>query len=106
MASKSKKRPILPIRPDPPTVQQLLDDMSRAAPDDPVFRVVPPGAPGVKGASRESPEEDQSEQGRRYLELNERLQEVWGELAQKREELRVAGEQLERTVAEVKGRAL
>ncbi|CAB1324584.1 unnamed protein product [Coregonus sp. 'balchen'] len=45
-------------------------------------------------------------QSRRYLEMNERLQEFRGELVQRREELRVAREQLEISVAEVKGRAL
>jgi hypothetical protein len=38
--------------------------------------------------------------------MNERLQEVRGELVQQREELWVAKEQLEKSVAEVKGRAL
>lgn len=38
--SKSKKRVVLPSRPEPPTVDQMLEDISRAAPDDPVFSIL------------------------------------------------------------------
>lgn len=44
--SKSKKRVVLPRRPDPPTVEQILEDISRAAPDDPVFGVLDPSGQG------------------------------------------------------------
>lgn len=46
------------------------------------------------------------QQCRQYLELNERLQEVRGQLLRQREELRNAGEQLEKDVAEVRGQTL
>ena len=45
-------------------------------------------------------------QCRRYLELNERLQEAQGRLLQQREELKAAGEQLDRDVEKVKGQTL
>lgn len=45
-------------------------------------------------------------QCRRYLELNERLQEARTDLIQRREELRIVGETLEQCVAEVKDRAV
>lgn len=35
--SKSKKRMVLPSRPDPPTVEQIVEDVNRAGPSDPVF---------------------------------------------------------------------
>lgn len=60
----------------------------------------------AKRGSSDNEAETKYLQSRRYLEMNERLQEVRGELVQQREELWVAKEQLEISVAEVKGRAL
>lgn len=40
IGSKNKKRVVLPSRPDPPTVDQILEDVSRAAPNDPVFSIL------------------------------------------------------------------
>lgn len=40
IGSKSKKRVVLPSRPDPPTVDQMLEDIGSAAPDDPVFSIL------------------------------------------------------------------
>lgn len=40
IGSKSKKRVVLPSRPDPPTVDQILEDIGSAAPDDPVFSIL------------------------------------------------------------------
>uniref|UniRef100_A0A8C5G0R9 Uncharacterized protein n=1 Tax=Gouania willdenowi TaxID=441366 RepID=A0A8C5G0R9_GOUWI len=39
LGSKGKKRPVLPSRPEPPSVERILEDMSRAGPEDPVFKV-------------------------------------------------------------------
>ncbi|CAB1419269.1 unnamed protein product [Pleuronectes platessa] len=38
--NKNKKRVVLPSRPDPPTVDQILEDINRTAPSDPVFSVL------------------------------------------------------------------
>lgn len=46
------------------------------------------------------------QQCQKYLELNERLQEARGRLLRQREELRVAGEQLQRDMEDVKGQTL
>lgn len=40
IGSKSKKRMVLPSRPEPPTVDQILEDINRAAPNDPVFSIL------------------------------------------------------------------
>ncbi|KAF1385214.1 hypothetical protein PFLUV_G00105410 [Perca fluviatilis] len=40
IGSKSKKRGVLPSRPEPPTVDQILEDIHRAAADDPVFSIL------------------------------------------------------------------
>ncbi|KAG7487836.1 hypothetical protein MATL_G00027810 [Megalops atlanticus] len=106
MGSKNKKRVILPSRPDPPSVEQILEDINRAFPNDPVFSILQDGIQDVKAGSTEGEVESRYQQSRRYLELNERLQEARGQLARQREELRAAGEQLQHSVAEVKGRAL
>ncbi|XP_077964153.1 UPF0449 protein C19orf25 homolog isoform X1 [Gasterosteus aculeatus] len=40
IGSKTKKRVVLPSRPEPPTVDQILEDMNGAAPNDPVFSIL------------------------------------------------------------------
>uniref|UniRef100_A0A8D3B3B4 Uncharacterized protein n=1 Tax=Scophthalmus maximus TaxID=52904 RepID=A0A8D3B3B4_SCOMX len=97
IVSKSKKRVVLPSRPDPPTVDQILEDINRAAPTDPVFSALERTGQGESLRFR---------QCRQYLDLNERLQEARGRLLRQREELRSAGEQLDRDVLEAKGQAL
>lgn len=37
MGSKAKKRVVLPTRPAPPTVEQILEDVRGAPAEDPVF---------------------------------------------------------------------
>uniref|UniRef100_A0A673WHY5 Si:ch73-238c9.1 n=1 Tax=Salmo trutta TaxID=8032 RepID=A0A673WHY5_SALTR len=93
------KRVVLHSRPDPPTVDHILADI-RAFPNDPVFSVL------EDRGSSDNEVETKYLQSCRYLEMNEWLQEVSGELMQQREELRTAGEQLGISVAGVKGRAL
>ncbi|KAM9364621.1 UPF0449 protein C19orf25 homolog [Pholidichthys leucotaenia] len=105
IVSKSKKRVLLPSRPDPPTVDQILEDMNRATADDPVFSI-------LEQTEQDSPPavnnevELQFQQCHRYLELNEHLQESRGQLQRQREELRVAGEQLDKDLTEVRGQEL
>lgn len=105
IGSKNKKRVVLPSRPDPPTVDQILEDISRAAPNDPVFSILEQTGQDSSRPS-DSDVESRFQQCRRYLELNKQLQEAQGRLSQQREELQVAGEQLENDVAEVKGQTL
>lgn len=105
IGSKNKKRVVLPSRPEPPTVDQILEDINRAAPNDPVFTLLE--KTGQDPARPADSEVDlRFQQCRQYLELNERLQEVRGQLLRQREELRAAGEQLQQDVAEVKGQTL
>lgn len=46
LASRSKKRVVLPSRPDPPTVDHILEDVNRAGPNDPVFSILEKSGPG------------------------------------------------------------
>uniref|UniRef100_A0A3Q3BI12 Si:ch73-238c9.1 n=1 Tax=Kryptolebias marmoratus TaxID=37003 RepID=A0A3Q3BI12_KRYMA len=91
LGSKGKKRVVLPSRPELPAVDLILEDLSKAAPDDPVFSSSLPDGEVVQ----------RFQQCRWYLELNEQLKEAQGRLKQQREELQAAGEQLHRKVEEV-----
>ncbi|KAG7232330.1 hypothetical protein INR49_008334 [Caranx melampygus] len=102
---KSKKRVVLPSRPDPPTVDQILEDIDRAAPNDPVFSLLEQSGQDLFRSS-DSDVDLKFQQCRRYLELNERLQEARGRLLRQREELRAAGEELDKDLAKVKGQPL
>ncbi|CAL8343627.1 unnamed protein product [Gadus morhua 'NCC'] len=97
MSSKNKKRALLPARPESLSVDRVLEDLASAPPRDPVFSILQTPHPGTQGS------EVTYQQGRRYLEVNQRLLEVRGHLGLQREGLHSAGEQLERTVNEVKG---
>ncbi|CAG5862595.1 unnamed protein product [Menidia menidia] len=105
IVSKSKKRVVLPSRPEPPTVEQILEDISKADPNDPVFSI-------LEKTGHESPPPADSEvelrfqQCRRFLELTEQLEESRGRLQQQREELQATGERLDKEVEEVKNRIL
>ncbi|XP_018546249.1 UPF0449 protein C19orf25 homolog [Lates calcarifer] len=105
IGSKNKKRVVLPSRPDPPTVDQILEDINRAAPNDPVFSILEQTGQDSSRAS-DLDVELKFQQCCRFLELNEQLQEARGRLLRQREELKAAGEQLDRDVAEVKGQPL
>ncbi|XP_061593264.1 UPF0449 protein C19orf25 homolog [Cololabis saira] len=104
IGSKTKKRVVLPSRPEPPTVDQILEDISKAAPDDPAFSIL--DKTGDSSRPADSEVELRFQQCRRYLELNEHLTEAEARLQQQREELQVAGEQLDRRVEEVQGQVL
>lgn len=40
ITSKNKNRVVLPSRPQPPSMDQILEDIQRAASDDPVFSIL------------------------------------------------------------------
>ncbi|XP_049911564.1 UPF0449 protein C19orf25 homolog isoform X1 [Epinephelus moara] len=105
IGSKNKKRVVLPSRPEPPTVEQILEDINRAALNDPVFSILERTGQDSSRLS-DSDVDLRFQQCRQYLDLNERLQEARGRLLQQREELRAAGEQLQSDVVEVKGQTL
>ncbi|XP_008293899.1 UPF0449 protein C19orf25 homolog [Stegastes partitus] len=105
LGSKGKKRVVLPSRPEPPTVEQILEDISRAAPDDPVFSILEQTGQDLTRPA-DSEVELRFQQCRRFLELNKQLQDAQSRLQQQREELQAAGEQLDKDVAEVRGQTL
>ncbi|OXB54711.1 hypothetical protein ASZ78_006750 [Callipepla squamata] len=106
MSSKAKR--VLPTRPEPPTVEQLLADVRGAPPADPVLLLPaePPRdgpAPGQEDGAEE--QERLYRQCRGYVEMNRRLREARGELEEKRDQLRRAGAALERDIADMRQKA-
>lgn len=55
MGSKAKKRVVLPTRPAPPTVEQILEDVRGASADDPVFTALVLEGRRAAGARGPSP---------------------------------------------------
>ncbi|KAM6168477.1 UPF0449 protein C19orf25 homolog isoform 1-T2 [Erethizon dorsatum] len=104
MGSKAKKRVVLPTRPAPPTVEQILEDVRGATAHDPVFIALAPEEPPAPSRNPEDPKaqwERLYQQGQAYVATNERLRQAGDQLRQKCEDLRHAGEELERDVGQV-----
>ncbi|KAJ7984277.1 hypothetical protein DPEC_G00363010 [Dallia pectoralis] len=78
MGAKSKKRVVLPNRPDPPTVEQILEDISKASSNDPVFSVLEDENQDADKGSSDNDVETMYLQSRKYLEVNEQLQKIKG----------------------------
>nr|XP_004395464.2 PREDICTED: UPF0449 protein C19orf25 homolog [Odobenus rosmarus divergens] len=109
MGSKAKKRVVLPTRPAPPTVEQILEDVRGAPSDDPVFAALAlEDSLGLSGRAEdtEAQREQLYQQSRAYVAMNQRLQQAGDRLKEKCEELWRAGEELERDVGQVKQVAL
>nr|KAF6479205.1 hypothetical protein HJG59_001750 [Molossus molossus] len=138
MGSKAKKRMVLPTRPAPPTMEQILEDVRGAPAEDLVFTALAPeGRIAQDGQGRgrsetpaarcwgqgeekhtpaptvspgpswraENPEQ-LYQQSRAYVTTNQRLKQAGDELRQRYEDLRQAGQELERDIIQVKQVAL
>ncbi|XP_054038191.1 UPF0449 protein C19orf25 homolog [Rissa tridactyla] len=113
MSSKTKR--VLPTRPEPPSLEQILADVQSTHPADPVFLLPAEPhrdhdpSPGFPGSSRQEAAAEERErlyrQSRSYVEMNQRLQASRERLRQQREELRQAGEALEHGIAEMRQKA-
>ncbi|XP_047633667.1 UPF0449 protein C19orf25 homolog isoform X1 [Phacochoerus africanus] len=104
MSSKTKKRVVLPTRPAPPTVEQILEDVRGAPAEDPVFTALAPEdspGPSWKAEDAEAQREQLYQQSRVYVATNQRLRQAGAQLKQKCEGLRQAGEDLELDVSQV-----
>ncbi|XP_029773953.1 UPF0449 protein C19orf25 homolog [Suricata suricatta] len=102
MGSKAKKRVVLPTRPAPPTVEQILEDVRGAPSEDPVFTALaledPPGLSG-RAEDAEAQREHLYQQSRAYVALNQRLRQAGDGLRQRRADLWRAGQELEQDVS-------
>uniref|UniRef100_A0A8D0GP06 Chromosome 19 open reading frame 25 n=1 Tax=Sphenodon punctatus TaxID=8508 RepID=A0A8D0GP06_SPHPU len=110
MSAKAKKRVVLPTRPEPPNVEQILEDIQSAQPNDPVFTLLTElredlPAPG-KNEDPEAKRERLYRQSQSYVEMNHRLQAACSLLKEKCKELKLAGTTLEQSISEMKQRAL
>ncbi|XP_042198643.1 UPF0449 protein C19orf25 homolog [Callorhinchus milii] len=109
MTARSRKRPVLPTRPEPPSVSEALADVSGASAGDPVFSSPAEGGAEFRAPGRTEelmPDlETQYQQSRSYVELNRRLQEERNVLAARCEALRKAGEELDLSISEIKDKA-
>nr|XP_058916382.1 UPF0449 protein C19orf25 homolog isoform X1 [Kogia breviceps] len=98
MGSKAKKRVVLPTRPAPPTVEQILEDVRGAPAEDLVFTALAreePPAPSGRAEDTEAQREQLYQQSRVYVATNQRLWHAGAQLKQQREELCQAREELE-----------
>ncbi|XP_074783973.1 UPF0449 protein C19orf25 homolog [Athene noctua] len=105
MSSKAKR--VLPTRPEPPSLEQILADVRGTHPADPVF-LLPAEPPRDHGPSPGPAAEERERlygQSRSYVEMNQRLQESRERLRERREELRRAGAALERGIADMRQKA-
>lgn len=104
MGSKAKKRVVLPTRPAPPTVEQILEDVRGAPAQDPVFTTLvleEPPDPSLMAEDPKPQQEQLYQQTRAYVATNERLRQVGDSLRQKFEDLREAGRRLEQDMGQV-----
>uniref|UniRef100_A0A2K5EAT2 Chromosome 19 open reading frame 25 n=1 Tax=Aotus nancymaae TaxID=37293 RepID=A0A2K5EAT2_AOTNA len=79
MGSKAKRRVLLPTRPAPPTVEQILEDVRGAPAEDPVFTALAledPPVPFRMMEDMEAPGEQLYRQSRAYVAGNQRLREA------------------------------
>lgn len=110
MGPRAKKRVVLPTRPAPPTMEQILEDVRGASVHDPVFTALTPEeAPAIPRNTEDPPEaqwEQLYQQGQAYVATNEQLRQAGALLRQKFDELRHAGEELEQDVGQVMQAAL
>ncbi|XP_074834590.1 UPF0449 protein C19orf25 homolog [Carettochelys insculpta] len=110
MSSKGRKRVVLPTRPGPPTVEEILEDVRSAQPSDPVFvLLVESSKDGPTLGDKEDSEEKREQlywQSHSYVEMNQRLQKACSLLREKCEALKQAGVTLEENVMDVKEKAL
>lgn len=105
LGSKGKKRVVLPSRPEPPTVEQILEDIQNSSSDDPLF-TLDQTDPGSGPPSGNSEVELRFEQCRRFMELNQQLTEAQERLTEQQDELRGTVNSLQRDIQYVKARTL
>ncbi|XP_075758815.1 UPF0449 protein C19orf25 homolog [Pelodiscus sinensis] len=110
MSSKGKKRVVLPTRPEPPSVEQILEDLSSAQPSDPMFVLLAETNKDLPAPGRKEDPEVKREclyqQSHSYVEMTQRLQKACSLLKEKCEELKQAGVTLEQNVMEIREKAL
>ncbi|XP_073481410.1 UPF0449 protein C19orf25 homolog isoform X1 [Aquarana catesbeiana] len=106
MTSRAKKRIVLPSRPDPPTVEQILEDVRGAVASDPVFVCDLSEEPFIPTCDASSEANKQYLQSCSYVELNNKLKEAQDELKERCEALRSSGMKIESVIEELREAAM
>ncbi|CAM4713491.1 unnamed protein product [Caretta caretta] len=110
MSSKGKKRVVLPTRPEPPTVEQILEDVRNTQPSDPMFVLIAESNKDLPAPRKKEDSEVKTkrlyQQSHSYVEMNQRLQKACSVLKEKCIELKQAGATLEQNIVEIKEKAL
>ncbi|XP_018419949.1 PREDICTED: UPF0449 protein C19orf25 homolog [Nanorana parkeri] len=102
MTSRAKKRIVLPSRPEPPTVEQILEDVRCAIASDPVFACDLSEETFIPTHDASSEANKQYLQSCSYVQLNNKLKEAQDELKERCEVLKSSGIKLESVIEELR----
>ncbi|NXN19382.1 CS025 protein, partial [Indicator maculatus] len=107
MSSKVKR--VLPTRPEPPSVEQILADVQSTHPGDPIFILPTEPSQDHSPSSGEPLGFEERERlyqlSRSYVGMNQQLQEARERLREQREELLRARAALEHDIAHMRQKA-
>nr|XP_033811776.1 UPF0449 protein C19orf25 homolog [Geotrypetes seraphini] len=106
MTSKIKKRVVLPTRPAPPSIEQILEDVQNASASDPVFVLGGETSEETWDEDVLADRERQYHHSHSYVELNHRLQKACSLMKIKCKELQETGEMLDDKILEMKAKTL
>ncbi|XP_075046640.1 UPF0449 protein C19orf25 homolog [Mixophyes fleayi] len=106
MTSRAKKRIVLPSRPEPPSVEQILEDIHSVVASDPVFVCDLSEEPLIPTHDPSSEWDKKYLQSCSYVELNNKLKEARVELKERCEALRSSGMKLGSVIEELKEAAM
>ncbi|XP_053556635.1 UPF0449 protein C19orf25 homolog isoform X2 [Bombina bombina] len=105
MTSRTKKRIVLPSRPEPPSIEQILEDVRGAITSDPVFICDVSDEPQIP-ADDSSDREKQYIQSCSYVEMNNKLREAQTQLKAECDALRCSGKTLEEDIVKLREAAM
>ncbi|KAM4809089.1 UPF0449 protein C19orf25 homolog isoform 2-T3 [Rhinophrynus dorsalis] len=106
MTSRAKKRIVLPSRPEPPSIEQILEDVHGAVASDPVFNCNLGDESSLTAHDGSSDREKQYVQSCSYVEMNKKLREAQDQLKAKCDALRCAGNKMEGDIVELRQAAM
>ncbi|XP_069820582.1 UPF0449 protein C19orf25 homolog [Dendropsophus ebraccatus] len=106
MTSRAKKRIVLPSRPDPPSVDEILEDVSGAAASDPVFVCDLSDDSLISSQEPSSDSDRQYLQSCSYVQFNNKLKDAQVQLKEKYESLKSSGIKLGKVIEELKEAAM
>ncbi|KAM3938934.1 UPF0449 protein C19orf25 homolog isoform 1-T3 [Leptodactylus fuscus] len=106
MTSRTKKRIVLPSRPEPPSVDEILEDVHGAVVSDPVFACNLSDDSLIPSQEASNDHDKQYMQSCAYVQLNYKLKEAQGDLKEKYETLKSSGIKLGKVIEELREEAM